>query len=112
CWIIQVVGHHYNPNWTSKMPADERTIWLGPTNYIQRVILPQFWTPELRAFGIHHAALTWMPPADRSWTTAKSVGANMLAPILDYDAGSAVASASSSGGAAGYGKAAGGGMMP
>jgi type IV pilus assembly protein PilM len=81
-WIIQVVGHHYNPTRSPKMSAEEKATAFGPTGYIQYHILPQFWTPEMRAFGIHHAALTWMPTPDRGWTSAKTVGANVLAPML------------------------------
>ncbi|MDB5350850.1 MAG: type pilus assembly protein PilM [Planctomycetota bacterium] len=110
-WIIQVVGHHYNPTKSPKMSAEEKAFAFGPLPYIQQHILPRFWTPELRAFGIHHAVLTWMPTPDRAWTSAKSVGANVLAPMLPAEAakgtgtsaGSAEGSAGGGGGGGGKG---------
>ncbi len=81
-WIISVVGHHYNPTYDpKKMPADQKDAMLGPLLYIQNKILPRFWTPQMRAAGIDHAALTWFPRPDRSWTTGKPER-TALAPTL------------------------------
>ena len=72
-WIIQIVGHHYNP-----YPSDEdrprrtRSRSRSAPRSSSSEILPRFWTPELRLYGIHHVALTWMPTPDRSWTTEKA----------------------------------------
>ncbi len=105
-WIISVVGHHYNPyDLKSGLTADEKKVAQGPTKYLQATILPKFWDPALRAFGIHHACLAWMPKPDRNWTTAKSGGFSMLAPLPKYESGKG----SSSGGTAPSGAPEGGG---
>ncbi len=83
-WIIQVVGHHYNPGKDAKKfpNKDENKYNEGPSRYIQNKILPRFWVPELRAKGIHHAAMTWMSEPDRAWTSDKVIGRNVLAVML------------------------------
>src|SRR4051794_4393555 len=61
-WIVQIVGHHYNPNPTSeelKMPAGQRTSF-GPYQYLTAKILPGLNDPRLRVQGVHHVALGWM----------------------------------------------------
>jgi type IV pilus assembly protein PilM len=84
-WIIQIVGHHYNPNPTledRKLPESKRKAF-GSYNYIIEKILPRFQGPDLRALGIHHAALTWKI-SDTNWTADKgSAGAGTLATLLD-----------------------------
>jgi type IV pilus assembly protein PilM len=85
-WIIQIVGHHYNPN-----PADmkERALpdseqkAFGPLNYLVKKILPRFQGADLRVLGIHHAAFTWKF-TDTAWTPEKgSAGATASATLLD-----------------------------
>ena len=98
-WIIQIVGHHYNPNPTledRKLPESKRKAF-GSYNYIIEKILPRFQGADLRVLGIHHAALTWKI-SDTNWTTERgSVGAGVAATLLDR----AVPTASSAGGAPG-----------
>jgi type IV pilus assembly protein PilM len=73
-WVVQVLGHHYNPHpLHRKKELSEREVKFayGPLEYIQEVILPRFWQPELKVVhGINHAALTWYYP-DNAWTTEK-----------------------------------------
>jgi type IV pilus assembly protein PilM len=74
-WIVQVVGHHYNPSRLTKDLSDrEKQFALGPEPYISREILPRFWDPRLRLLGVHHAVLTSFYP-DREWTTDKGASA-------------------------------------
>ena len=84
-WIVQIVGHHYNPTPTleeRRLPDAERKAF-GPYDYIVRKILPRLQGADLRALGIHHAALTWKS-TDSSWTTDKgAVGAGTVATLLD-----------------------------
>ena len=108
-WIIQVVGHHFNPTYVpGKMTAKERETSFGPTGFLQKIVLPRFWRPNRRAFGINHATVTWMPPIDREWTTEKSIGASVLAPMLGPEA---TAEAASGGAGGGGGRGFGGGSM-
>lgn len=80
-WVIQVVGHHYNPSPLGKKTVDlserEKKFAFGPLAYIQQVVLPSLWRPQLRLNGIHHATLTYFYP-DTSWTT--EVGATKVPP--------------------------------
>lgn len=82
-WIVQIVGHHYNPTYIpKKMTPEEEKTALGPTRFLQRKVLPRFWAPTLRALGITHATVTWLPTPDTAWTSEKTVGANIMAPLL------------------------------
>src|SRR5262249_42929134 len=89
-WIIQVIGHHYNPHPSPaqlKLPENspQRTQF-GPYGYLVKRVLPKLTTPALRLYGIHHVALAWAMP-DKEWTTEKGAQSNGLAstalPILD-----------------------------
>jgi type IV pilus assembly protein PilM len=76
-WIVQIVGHHYNPNPTAeelKLPPTQQTAF-GPYQYLTRKILPSLLDPALRVEGVNHVALAWMT-VDRSWTTDKGANNN------------------------------------
>ncbi len=109
-WIIQIVGHHYNPTYVpSKMKPEEKATSLGPTRYLQYKVLPRFWAPFLRAMGIHHATVTWLPTPDTAWTSQKTVGANIMAPLLGPEAtGGSTASSGGGDGDGGAGEGLGG----
>ena len=52
-WIVQIVGHHYNPNPTAeelKLPPGQQTAF-GPYQYLTRKILPSLLDPALRLKG-------------------------------------------------------------
>ncbi len=82
-WVIQVVGHHYNPSPLAKLGLSDREKQFakGPMPYLQYIVLPRLWSVPLRLFGIHHAALTWFHP-DREWTSEKGVSAVPPPPLL------------------------------
>jgi type IV pilus assembly protein PilM len=84
-WIVQIVGHHYNPNPTvedRRLPEADRKAF-GTYNYIIQKILPRFQGADLRVLGIHHAALTWKI-SDTTWTSERgSVGAGVAATLLE-----------------------------
>jgi type IV pilus assembly protein PilM len=71
-WIVQIIGHHYNPSPLLRKPMSEeqKKFAFGPLAYLQKFVLPRFWRPDLRMLGINHAALTFFNP-DEEWTTAK-----------------------------------------
>jgi type IV pilus assembly protein PilM len=84
-WIVQIVGHHYNPYPTKedrRLPESQQKAF-GPLDYLVKKVLPRFWGADLRVLGIHHAALTWKV-TDPTWTPEKgSVGAGAAATLLD-----------------------------
>ncbi len=101
-WIIQVVGHHYNPDPTAddlKLPPDQQ-VALGPIQYLANKVLPVLMKPRLRILGVHHVALGWVT-IDKEWTTEKGSATNNIAsntvPLLDR----AAAPATDAGGDAG-----------
>jgi type IV pilus assembly protein PilM len=106
-WIVQVIGHHYNPYATDpeqvKLPEDspQRTDF-GPYNYLVYKIIPKLNHPRLRLYGVHHVALAWMD-RDEKWTTEKGSSTNNMAnktvPILAR----AIAPAGDAGGMTGGG---------
>jgi type IV pilus assembly protein PilM len=86
-WIVQIIGHHYNPLPTPeelRLPENQRTM-LGPYPYLTRKILPSLMTPDLRLDGVKAAALRWML-IDSKWTAEKGAATNGLTntavPIL------------------------------
>ncbi|MDX2035770.1 MAG: type IV pilus assembly protein PilM [Isosphaeraceae bacterium] len=85
-WIIQVVGHHYNPlpkPIDLKLPPDRRTAF-GPVDYLQQIVLPGLQVPSFRQFGAHHVALAWMT-TDKQWSKEKGSAGNQAsnpAPLL------------------------------
>ncbi len=109
-WVVQVVGHHFNPLPTTKeeqaKPEGARTEF-GPYGYLVKKIIPMLNDPRLRFYGVHHVALAWMV-SDRKWTTEKGAQNNGLAsttvPIL--------ARAAAPVSAEGSGVSGGGGMLP
>jgi type IV pilus assembly protein PilM len=69
-WIIQIIGHHYNPYPSSeelKLPEGKRTAY-GPYGYLLQKVVPALLNPELRLYGIHHVSLSWMT-SDKKWTS-------------------------------------------
>ena len=107
-WIVQIVGHHYNPypsrEELAKPENSKDRTEFGPIPYIVKRIIPGLNNPRLRLFGIHHVALAWTI-SDRKWTNEKGAASNGLAstgvPILSRAAPPAAASGSSEGGAPG-----------
>ena len=99
-WVVQVVGHHYNPDPLGpqapkfppsfKEPGVAERI-LGPWNYLGLQVLPRFWIPELRQFGISHATVAWIEQ-DTEWESSKLSTGNRLppAPIIARTSGGAV----------------------
>jgi len=103
-WIVQIVGHHYNPYPTTmeerNLPMEQRKA-LGPYEFITRKILPRFQGADLRALGIHHAAMTWWN-IDTGWTTDKGAVSNKtVATLLDRATASSTSSPGSPGGPSG-----------
>ncbi|WZO97603.1 type IV pilus assembly protein PilM [Isosphaeraceae bacterium EP7] len=84
-WVIQVIGHHYNPTPTNAELKAKSAPWkLGPRNYLQNIVIPTLQAASFRAFGVNHVALAWIK-IDPTWTTEKTAGGNGLAagvPIL------------------------------
>ena len=80
-WIIQLVGHHYNPYPMDpkelSLPPDKRTAY-GPINFIAKKIIPSLLDPKLRLYGVHHVVLVWMTQ-DKEWTSEKGSQTNGLA---------------------------------
>ena len=70
-WVIQIVGHHYNPSpiGVKNVSEDEKKYYFGTFKYVEQ-ILRRFWTPQLRYFGFTHPTLTWYE-ADTTWTSEK-----------------------------------------
>jgi type IV pilus assembly protein PilM len=83
-WVIQVVGHHYNPSpiGDKTLSEAEKAIAKGPAPYLVQEVLPRFYKPELRAYGIHHVALAWMGRPDYKWVSESGVNYKAAAPLL------------------------------
>ncbi|WP_406699822.1 type IV pilus assembly protein PilM [Singulisphaera sp. Ch08] len=89
-WVIQVIGHHYNPDPTLKERQIDESSPLrtdfGPYQFIIKKILPKLNAADLRLYGIHHPTLAWALQ-DPEWTNEKASMTNGLAsttiPILD-----------------------------
>ncbi len=84
-WIIQILCHHYNPTPTTdtlKLPISSEES--GPYNYIYTKVLPRFWGADLRALGVHHAALTWFIPdkTGRPRWGRRATGSSSAATLL------------------------------
>ena len=141
-WIVQVVGHHYNPYASAeqaKLPENSPLRYeFGPLPYLVKKIVPALNNPRLRLFGVHHVALSWFT-ADKQWTSEKGAQTNGFAsntvplmtratpPVGESGAGGAGGMPGMSGGYAGMAPGrmggmaggsegmsgmAGGGMMP
>ncbi|WP_165224477.1 type IV pilus assembly protein PilM [Aquisphaera insulae] len=82
-WIIQVVGHHYNP-YPSKTQLeiadlrDPKRVEFGPYQFITEKLLHNLNSLDFRLFGVSHVALAWMM-SDREWTSEKGSATNNLA---------------------------------
>ncbi|MHC5537723.1 type IV pilus assembly protein PilM, partial [Singulisphaera rosea] len=89
-WIVQIIGHHYNPDPTpeelSKTKDVKKEFMFGRYGYLVKKILPALMTPEMRLEGYHHVVVPWFT-TDKNWTSLKSSETNGLAgktvPILD-----------------------------
>ncbi|AMV37656.1 type IV pilus assembly protein PilM [Planctomyces sp. SH-PL62] len=93
-WIVQIVGHHYNPYPTTPdqqrlaqaSPDDPARVDFGPYEFLLRKVLRKLNSPSLRLYGVTHVALAWMN-SDKNWTSEKGSATNNLAsrtvPLLD-----------------------------
>ena len=101
-WVIQIVGHHYNP-YPGKVKNEDN---MGPLGYIRNDILKRLQSASPRRFGLSHAVLVWMTE-DKQWTTEKAASTNGLSanaiPLI-------AAVGAVGGGAEGGGEAGGEGM--
>ncbi len=85
-WVIQIIGHHYNPQPDTeelRKPELQRTKF-GPINYLIQKVLPGLEVPSVRLQGVHHVALGWMM-IDKAWTSDKGAAGNGVAaaaPLL------------------------------
>ena len=102
-WIIQILGHHYNPTPTPeerRVPdTDPRRMAFGPYNYVVQKVLPKLNAPDLRVKGVSHVAMTWYL-TDPSWTAdsgAKGNGNGSVATLLERASGPAAGPAGSGG---------------
>jgi len=81
-WIVQLVGHHYNPYPSAEQmripEASPARVEFGPYGYIIKRIIPTLNDPKLRLQGVSHVALAWMV-SDKEWTTEKGLQTNNLA---------------------------------
>ncbi|APW63466.1 type IV pilus assembly protein PilM [Paludisphaera borealis] len=89
-WIIQIVGHHYNPYPSAEQqklkPDDPKRMEFGPFEFLTRKVMSKLNYPSLRLYGVSHVALAWQT-SDRNWTSEKGSATNNLAsktvPLLD-----------------------------
>jgi type IV pilus assembly protein PilM len=93
-WVIQVVGHHYNPSsigaQAKRLSDQEKKVAVGPINYLTHFVVPRLWTPAMRQYGISHAVLAWAE-IDHDWVTTKlaSEGSLPKAPLIARAGGTA-----------------------
>ena len=105
-WIVQIVGHHYNPYPSTeqfKLPlTDPKRVEFGPYQFITQKVLSKLNSPNLRLYGVTHVALAWMN-ADKGWTSEKGSMTNnassSMIPLLDRAAPAATEGAGAGGGA-------------
>ena len=115
-WIVQIVGHHYNPYPSADQARIPETSPLryefGPLGYLVKKIIPALNEPGLRVYGAHHVALGWFSQ-DPKWTSEKGAQTNGFAsnsvPLLAR-ATPPVAAAGEGGGMPGMGGMGGAGM--
>ncbi len=89
-WIIQLVGHFYNPNPNAeqlRLPEnDPQRVDFGPFRFLTHKIVPRLNSPSLRLYGVSHVAVTWYS-VDKEWTSEKGNANNNLAsrtvPLLE-----------------------------
>lgn len=98
-WVIQIVGHHYNP-YPGRVKNEDN---MGPLGYIRNDILKRLQGTGPRRFGLSHAVLVWMTE-DKEWTTEKAASSNSLSanaiPLIPA-VGAAAAGAEGAGGEGG-----------
>ncbi len=73
-WVVQLIGHHYNP---SRDPKNPNQLDFGPWYYLLNEIIPRFRIPALRQFGVTHVTLKAYS-VDKEWTPDKSAGGGMI----------------------------------
>ncbi|HEX8202994.1 MAG TPA: type IV pilus assembly protein PilM, partial [Isosphaeraceae bacterium] len=84
-WIVQVIGHHYNPRPQLSTKKEPNPLEFGPTRYLTQRVIPLLGQPKYRQFGINHVALRWQV-SDEKWTSEKGLATNGLpasVPLLD-----------------------------
>ena len=101
-WVIQIVGHHYNPSpiGVKGISEQEKRYYFGNIKYVEQ-ILRRFWTAKLRYFGFTHPTLTWYE-TDASWTSEKG-GSGPTMPTFPALARELPEAAAAGGGAGGGG---------
>ncbi len=67
-WVVQVFGHHYNPEPAKKNPDPND---YGPYYYTIKVVYPRFNRANLRRLGVNHPALRSFV-SDAKWTPEKA----------------------------------------
>ncbi|HEV3120795.1 MAG TPA: type IV pilus assembly protein PilM, partial [Isosphaeraceae bacterium] len=105
-WVIQIIGHHYNPSPATLKKADKYD--MGPLDFLARVVLPRLNNPNLRSSGVSHATLTWFE-RNPTWTSEMEMASNGMpanVPLLARDQPKA-AEGGGAAGDAGYGGMAG-----
>ena len=113
-WVIQILGHHYNPSPRSEpgkfLAKRDPRLPVGSAAFIQKYILPRFWwSDDLWKFGLHHATLAWMHP-DEKWTTDKGAAGVPLPTLLAKAQPKSDESGNTEGGLGGGGGGGGGDM--
>lgn len=73
-WVVQLIGHHYNP---SQDPKHPNQLDFGPWYYLLNEIIPRFRIPALRQFGVTHVTLKAYS-VDKEWTPDKSASGGMI----------------------------------
>ena len=105
-WVIQIVGHHYNPKPKGKKDSGEyfKDIDLGPITFLYTKVIPRLAMTKYRVFGVRNATVAWAL-YDDNWTTENAIaGLPSTIPLLPRASGG-----SAGGGMMGGGG--GGGMM-
>jgi type IV pilus assembly protein PilM len=105
-WVIQIIGHHYNPSPVKLKTADKYDF--GPRDFLMRMVLSRLNNPTLRSFGVSHATLTWFE-RNPNWTSEMEMASNGMpsnVPLMARDQPKA-ADAGGGADAAGYGGMAG-----
>ncbi len=107
-WMIQIVGHHYNP--MPKTLEDRKAgIDLGPVKFLTARFLNRLNSARLREFGFHHATISWLLP-DTKWIGEKADLASALPANVPLLARNVTPPVATTGGTGGMGNP--GSMMP
>lgn len=107
-WVIQLVGHHYNPKPKSKRDKDSGEsfpgIDLGPIPFLYTKVIPRLAMTKYRVYGVRNATVPWAV-YDDAWTNEKDGGGlPATVPLLPRASGGGAS-------AAGTGDSMMGGMM-